>query len=421
MSSDDSKVKVNVDKLEECTGDCDIAMRKGKIITIYDMKLVLGFSGTLTDDEETKVDGKITIPEVMHDNDEDDYVFETEVFSETKEKSAARDVIKSKIVPRIRSALQAFPTALTDAHGKDVLIAFQAGQTPVVGTAGNAQNAEASATKAPAKSATSQRSLNVSSISETYEFQTLAKELYITFLDQQRLAAFTRAAPVMEAKVGGKYSLFNGNVQGEILALEENVKIVQTWRLQAWPAQHYAKLTLTFDQGLDGTNLRMTMSDIPVGQEDAVKHNFGECMPSRNDLANKQIMLNPSNKHSALVYHCRHNPFLTTSIITSTSIESIDVNQVTPLPRPRSADVGRSAAESTLSLVFHPPPLDGSNEDTDHVDGYIRFPVNTLFVTPVHIRHRQIETSTLIVLVAELNSAYSQRDRLIRNRRQGRV
>lgn len=254
-------------------------MRKGKIITIYDIKLVLGFTGSLADSESDSVAGKITIPEVMHDNDEDDYVFEIEIFSDNKEKGAARDLITRDLIPRLRSTLQRFPEALTDAHGKDVLIASQAGTTPTVGTASNAQNAAAGERKTASKSSnsTAPQSLNVSSISETYEFQTLAKELYITFLDKGRLAAWTRAAPNVEAKVGGRISLFNGNIEGEFLELEENVKIVQTWRLQAWPAGHFAKLTLTFDQGLDGTNLRMVMTDIPIGQEDAVKNNFGEC------------------------------------------------------------------------------------------------------------------------------------------------
>ena len=253
-------------------------MRKGKIITIYDIKLVLGFTGSLLADE-SEVTGKITIPEVMHDNDEDDYVFEIEVFSDTKEKAAARDLIKAKLVPRLRELLQQFPKALTDAHGKDVLIAFQAGQTPSVGTASNAQGSTTSDAKlSSAPSSTPKSHVNVSSISETYEFQTLAKELYITFLDKSRLAAWTRAAPNVDPKVGGKISLFNGNIQGEFLELVENTKIVQTWRLQAWPTGHFAKLTLSFDQGLDGTNLRMVMTDIPIGQEDAVKNNFGECM-----------------------------------------------------------------------------------------------------------------------------------------------
>lgn len=252
-------------------------MRKGKIITIYDIKLVLGFAGNMKDTEETKVEGKITIPEIMHDNDEDDYVFEIEIFSDTKEKAAARELVKQDMVPKLRSLLQTFPKALIDAHGKDVLIASQAGVSPAVGTATNASNASVTRSAGLTSSASTDKKVNTSSISETYEFQTLAKELYLAFVDKSRVAAWTRAAPNMDVRVGGKYSLFNGNIEGEFLELEENVKIVQTWRLQAWPAGHYAKLSLSFDQGLDGTNLRMVMGDVPLSQEDVVKNNFDQC------------------------------------------------------------------------------------------------------------------------------------------------
>lgn len=276
VTSANDKATVSVDKVQESTGDCDIAMRKGKIITIYDIKLVLGFAGVLADTEETKVEGKITIPEIMHDNDEDDYVFETEIFSDTKEKACAKDLVKQDLIPKLRSLLQTFPKALIDAHGKDVLIASQSGVSPAVGTATNASNASAAPSVGPRSSASTDKKVNTSSISETYEFQTLAKELYLAFVDKARVAAWTRAAPNMDVKVGGQYSLFNGNIEGQFLELEENVKIVQTWRLQAWPKGHYAKLSLSFDQGLDGTNLRMVMSDVPLSQEEVVKNNFDQ-------------------------------------------------------------------------------------------------------------------------------------------------
>jgi activator of HSP90 ATPase len=190
----------------------------------------------------------------------------------------------------LRATLQKFPQALIDAHGKDVKINFDAGKEPSVGTAANAANAPPSQHSTESRAAASTttpgtKKVNTSSISETFEFQTLAKELYTTFVDPARLAAWTRAQPNVNAREGGKYALFNGNVEGSFLALQENEKLVQTWRLKDWPAGHFAKLTLTFDQGLDGTNLRMVMEDVPLGTEEVVKTNFVECkhFPASHD------------------------------------------------------------------------------------------------------------------------------------------
>ena len=39
---------------------------------------------------------------------------------------------------------------------------------------------------------------------------------------------------------------------------------------------HFSKLTLVLDQGYDATTLRYTWEDVPVGQEDVTRRNFGE-------------------------------------------------------------------------------------------------------------------------------------------------
>lgn len=112
------------------------------------------------------------------------------------------------------------------------------------------------------------------------EFRTTAAELYQTFTDPQRLAAFTREAPrVFEgAKKGGKFQLFGGNVEGEFLDLQEPTKIVQSWRLRQWPAGHFSKLEIEFDQNdREGvTTMRVNWSGVPIGQEEVTKQNWLE-------------------------------------------------------------------------------------------------------------------------------------------------
>jgi len=39
---------------------------------------------------------------------------------------------------------------------------------------------------------------------------------------------------------------------------------------------HYCNLTMIFDQGMDGTTLRVTWDGVPVGEEDVTKRNFRE-------------------------------------------------------------------------------------------------------------------------------------------------
>ncbi len=122
--------------------------------------------------------------------------------------------------------------------------------------------------------------VNTTTVTDTEEFRAPASEIYRTFTDPQRVAAFTRAAPKLweGAKKGGKFELFGGNVSGEFLELDEPKKIVQSWRLEQWPKGHYSRLEIGLDQNdVDNvTVMRVTWTGVPVGQEDVTKRNWGE-------------------------------------------------------------------------------------------------------------------------------------------------
>ena len=72
LKAEENGVTAQLDKLVSMEGDVDVNQRKGKVITIFDVKLVLEYSGKTKDDED--VSGTITIPEVAHDTEENEYV-----------------------------------------------------------------------------------------------------------------------------------------------------------------------------------------------------------------------------------------------------------------------------------------------------------------------------------------------------------
>jgi activator of HSP90 ATPase len=120
----------------------------------------------------------------------------------------------------------------------------------------------------------------VTTLTESTEFRTTAAELYQTFTDPARMAAFTRSPPsgFTGAKPGGRYELFGGNVSGQYTVLEEPTHIQQKWRLAQWPPGHYSTLSIYFDQNdVDSvTVMRVEWKGVPVGQEEPTKRNWGE-------------------------------------------------------------------------------------------------------------------------------------------------
>lgn len=165
-------------------------------------------------------------------------------------------------------------------HGKDIQHA--PGSNPSSGFSTPKVHQGATPKSAPTSSSQTKTGsvVNTTTVTDNEEFRTTAEELYQTFVDPARIAAFTRSPPkVFEgATVGGKFELFGGNVSGEYLELESPKKIVQSWRLGQWPAGHFSKLQIEFDQNdVDHvTVMRVTWEGVPVGQEEVTKRNWLE-------------------------------------------------------------------------------------------------------------------------------------------------
>ena len=161
--------------------------------------------------------------------------FEISAYSDSKEKEPVKDLVRQKIVPQLRKALGKFAGDLITEHGKDIQHAPGSGPTPSSSSA--PVKATSSAPQKPGTPVISHpgQVINTVTLNDTAEFQTTAEELYTTFVDPQRVAAFTRAPPqVFEPSVGGKFKLFGGSVEGEFLGLEKPKEIVMKWRLETW-------------------------------------------------------------------------------------------------------------------------------------------------------------------------------------------
>lgn len=284
VSAEEGDTSAKVDSIMSMDGDVDVSQRKGKVITLFDVKLQLEWSGKTG--EDTTASGTITIPEVAHDTEEDEYVFEISLYSESSEKEPIKSLVRSKLAPQLRPLLQKLGPALIAEHGKDIQHA--PGSNPSSGFTTPKYMSSSHITKDTPKSNTSTTTtssgkgpaVNVTTVNDEVEFRTTAEELYKTFTEPDRIAAFTRSKPnVFEgAKKGGKFELFGGNVSGEYDVLEKPTKIVQKWRLAQWPQGHYASLIIRFEQNdVDGvTMMRVDIEGVPIGQEEVTKRNWGE-------------------------------------------------------------------------------------------------------------------------------------------------
>ncbi|KAG6335480.1 hypothetical protein ID866_3608 [Astraeus odoratus] len=273
---------VCISSVGDVDGDVELGQRKSKLITIYDCKVQLEWSGTASDGTEVK--GKLTVPEVSHEITVDrssDYAYE---WSLKTEPSPAVDALyalaKERLPPALEAKFAEFPVAMIETHGKDLTVSAEPSRTgtpvasmpaPAASSAGT--GAAAAATRPPQAKKTP---VNTSQLVKEATFMAAADDLYSLLTDQSRIPYWTRAPAQSTPEPGMPYSLFGGGVKGKYVSLTPGKEIKQTWSLQSptWPPEHAATLTIALEQSSDSTTVTFTLEGVPKGMEDEIERNL---------------------------------------------------------------------------------------------------------------------------------------------------
>lgn len=284
--TDDGR-EVEVKAVSSLEGDVEVCQRKGKVISLFDLRIILNIEGTCANDKTFK--GSVTVPELAYDTEADEIQFDISIYNEDSDSEQMRLIAKKELIPVLRKKLLVFGKDLIDSHASDIQLESdkvnskftKENQTesikktaspaaaPVKATA-QTSNAPKAATSAPSNVP----KYNTATLHLEPTFNTTAEQLYITLLDVQRVSAWTRSQAQIEPKEGTEFKLFGGSITGKNKKLVENEHITQSWRLEDWKAGHYAELDIQLKQGAGETTMVVKWSGIPIGEEDRVRGNF---------------------------------------------------------------------------------------------------------------------------------------------------
>ncbi len=95
------------------------------------------------------------------------------------------------------------------------------------------------------------------------EFNATPHELYEILMNWKKHANMTKAKCSIIRKVGGKFHCYDHYIEGEILELIPDKKIVQKWRNHDFPAEHYSIATFEFEKNGKKTILKFSQKGIP--------------------------------------------------------------------------------------------------------------------------------------------------------------
>ncbi|EOR01743.1 hypothetical protein E3P92_00711 [Wallemia ichthyophaga] len=261
--------ELTIEELKECDGDVTLGQRKSKLVTIYDLKIVIEWTvGELR--------GRTHVPEVSHEAIDglDEYVFDSSILNGKPD--GKFDHIRKQVIPQtLKSIFDQFPVDLREKYASHVQVSSQS-TTP---SQPSTPAPEASAVKktekveVPKKPVAQKGSLNTSTIKLEERYQISASELFDVLTNKQRVPMWTRAPAEIEPKVGANVVLFGGGVRGKVTDVEAEKKITMDWTLTGgkWPEGHKASLTIDLNQSDDSTAAEFILNGVPIGLEDDVQ------------------------------------------------------------------------------------------------------------------------------------------------------
>lgn len=113
-------------------------------------------------------------------------------------------------------------------------------------------------------------------IQQTVTFKAGRHEVYELLMDAKKHSALTGSDVKISQKVGDKFTVYDGEIEGINLELVPDEKIVQSWRYSDWTEGHYSRATFSLEDVKGGTRLIFTQEDVPDEYYEDIKQGWRE-------------------------------------------------------------------------------------------------------------------------------------------------
>lgn len=276
---------VSIKELCTIDGEAVANNRKAKLIFFYEWLLKGTWTAKVNGEVEDEINGEFEIPNLSEENEP----HEVEVtFTVTKgAKHAAIDAIREMLRSKGRAAVQeqiaSYIRELKEEYAKDLILPTKdAIKQQMTNTTGgqsvtrinNSAAGSSSSAAACQESASASTNMLTKSLRFEETMKCKANDLYRALTDPQMLAAFTQSNVICEPKVGGQFELFDGNVSGTFVELQECALIRQRWRFKGWPLNYYSDVTMRIEQRADDTTLILEQTGVPATDYDRTENGW---------------------------------------------------------------------------------------------------------------------------------------------------
>ena len=111
----------------------------------------------------------------------------------------------------------------------------------------------------------------------TFFSTTSTERIYRSWLDSGEHSAFTGSPAQIDPGVGGKFTAWDGYINGKTLKVEPFQRIVQAWRTTEFPEQTPdSQLEILIEEVDGGAKVTLIHTDIPDGQAEDYRQGWEE-------------------------------------------------------------------------------------------------------------------------------------------------
>lgn len=115
----------------------------------------------------------------------------------------------------------------------------------------------------------------VKTIRQTVVVPAPPAEVFKAFVTPRLHAAFTGAAATGSARVGGRFTAWDGYISGVHRVIETGRRLVQDWQTTEWPdGAKPSRVEFVFKAVKGGTEVRMVHSQVPATQADSYRQGW---------------------------------------------------------------------------------------------------------------------------------------------------
>lgn len=268
-TKDDCAFKITV---ESVTGEASVNTRKGKVLFFYELEAKLKYEANFKDDSKT-YEGKIHIPYIGDENADGEYEIKINADGSSANDEKMKQILKTHGYAVIKEKVMQFLRELREEKGPKNLKPTPTSPPPV---AQPAAKPTTQATSSVTTKETSRSSVEIKNLDTKIKLRGPLGEVFSCFLDPNRVSAFTQSPTVLSSAPGSPFSLYGGAITGETLEVVNNTKIVQKWRMNDWPDNHFSQVTMKFETSKDGTTVQLIQTGIPVDSFERVRAGWDE-------------------------------------------------------------------------------------------------------------------------------------------------